>query len=132
MTDFATLRSACSQTGIEVVASLAQHRILSTAQVRAIHLPDRSHRWAQKVLSRLGEAGLAAYIETPHGAPRRLWHVTDRGARLAREAGVLDGEPRLIDAEDAAGALQAHTLAVNDAVLLYFREQICSLLWSRT
>jgi hypothetical protein len=119
VTDLATLRSACSQTGIEVVASLAQHRILSTAQVRAIHLPDRSHRWAQKLLARLGEAGLAGYIETPHGAPRRLWHVTERGARLAREAGVLDGEPRLIDAEDAAGALQAHTLAVNHSAICF-------------
>jgi hypothetical protein len=67
VTDLATLRSACSQTGIEVIASLAQHRILSTAQVRAIHLPDRSYRWAQKLLARLDEAGLAGYIETPHG-----------------------------------------------------------------
>ncbi|MGE5281975.1 MAG: replication-relaxation family protein [Chloroflexota bacterium] len=86
---------------------------------RAIHLPDRSHRWAQKLLARLGEAGLAGYIETPHGTPRRLWHVTEHGARLAREAGVLDGEPRLIGAEDAAGALQAHTLAVNDSAICF-------------
>lgn len=119
MTDLATLRSACSQTGVEVVASLAQHRILSTAQVRAIHLPDRSHRWAQKLLARLGEAGLAGHIDAPNGMPRRLWHVTERGAQLAREAGVLDGEPRLIGAEDAAGALQAHTLAVNDSAICF-------------
>lgn len=119
MTDLATLRSACSQTGIEVVASLAQHRILSTAQVRAIHLPDRSHRWAQKLLARLGEAGLAGHIDAPNGVPRRLWHVTEHGTRLAREAGVLDGEPRLIGAEDAAGALQAHTLAVNDSAICF-------------
>ncbi|HEY2479868.1 MAG TPA: replication-relaxation family protein [Solirubrobacterales bacterium] len=119
MTDLATLRSACSETGIEVIASLAQHRILTAAQVRSIHLPDGSYRWAQKVLSRLGKAGLAGYIETPHGSPRRLWHVTERGARLAREASVLDGEPRLIGAEDAAGALQAHTLAVNDSAICF-------------
>jgi hypothetical protein len=119
VTDLATLRSACSQTGIEVVASLAQHRILSTAQVRTIHLPDRSYRWAQKLLARLGEAELAGYIETPYGTPRRLWHVTEHGARLTREAGVLDGEPRLIGAEDAAGALQAHTLAVNDSAICF-------------
>jgi Replication-relaxation len=31
----------------------------------------------------------------------------------------LDGEPRLIDAEDAAGALQAHTLAVNDSAICF-------------
>lgn len=119
MTDLATLRSACSETGIEVVASLAQHRILSTAQVHAIHLPDRGHRWAQRLLSRLAKAGLAGYIETPHGTPRRLWHVTERGARLAQKAGALEGEPRLIGAEDAAGALQAHTLAVNDSAICF-------------
>jgi hypothetical protein len=45
--------------------------------------------------------------------------VTELGARLAREAGVLDGEPRLIGAEEAAGALQAHTLAVNDAAICF-------------
>lgn len=119
MTDLATLRSACSETGIEVIASLAQHRILSTAQVHAIHLPDSGHRWTQRLLSRLAKAGLAGYIETPHGTPRRLWHVTERGARLAQKAGVLEGEPRLIGAEDAAGALQAHTLAVNDSAICF-------------
>jgi hypothetical protein len=31
----------------------------------------------------------------------------------------LDGEPRLIGAEDAAGALQAHTLAVNDSAICF-------------
>jgi Replication-relaxation len=119
VTDLATLRSACSEMGIEVIASLAQHRILSTAQVHAIHLHDRGHRWAQRLLSRLAKAGLAGYIETPHGTPRRLWHVTERGARLAQKAGVLQGEPRLIGAEDAAGALQAHTLAVNDSAICF-------------
>jgi hypothetical protein len=119
VTDLATFRSACTETGIEVIASLAQHRVLSTPQVRAIHFPDGSRRWAQKVLARLSEAGLAGYIETAHGSPRRLWHVTERGARVAREAGVLDGEPRLIGADDAAGPLQAHTLAVNDSAICF-------------
>lgn len=118
MTDLATLRSALSETGIEVIASLTQHRILSTAQVGAIHLPDRSKRWTQRLLARLADAGLAGYVESPRRA-ERLWHVTEHGAHLAREAGVLDGEPRLIGAEDAAGPLQAHTLAVNDAAICF-------------
>lgn len=118
MTDLGKLRPALSETGIEVIASLTQHRILTAAQVRAIHLPDGGERWAQKLLARLGGAGLAGYIESPR-APRRLWHVTERGVRLAREAGVLDGEPRLIGAEDAAGPLQAHTLAVNDSAICF-------------
>jgi hypothetical protein len=114
----ASLESAATETGIEIVASLAQHRVLSAAQVRAIHLPASGERWAQRVLVRLGNAGLAGYVRSPR-SHRRLWHVTELGARVAREAGALDGEPRLIGAEGAAGPLQAHILAVNGAAICF-------------
>lgn len=114
----AILESAATEKGIEIVASLAQHRVLSAAQVRTIHLPGSGERWAQRLLVRLGDAGLAGYVRSPR-SHRRLWHVTERGARVAREAGVLDGEPRLIGAEGAAGPLQAHTLAVNEAAICF-------------
>jgi len=114
----ASLESAATETGIEIVASLAQHRVLSAAQVRAIHLPASGERWAQRVLVRLGDAGLTGYVRSPR-SHRRLWHVTELGARVAREAGALDGEPRLIGAEGAAGPLQAHTLAVNGAAICF-------------
>jgi hypothetical protein len=114
----ATLERAATETGIEIVASLAQHRVLSAAQVRAIHLPGSGERWAQRLLVRLAEAGLAGYVRSPR-SHRRLWHVTELGARVAREAGAIDGEPRLIGAEGAAGPLQAHTLAVNDAAICF-------------
>jgi Replication-relaxation len=114
----ASLESAATETGIEIVASLAQHRVLSAAQVRAIHLPASGERWAQRMLVRLGDAGLAGYVRSPR-SHRRLWHVTELGARVAREAGALDGEPRLIGAEGAAGPLQAHTLAVNGAAICF-------------
>jgi hypothetical protein len=114
----ASLESAATETGTEIVASLAQHRVLSAAQVRAIHLPGSGERWAQRTLARLGDAGLAGYVRSPR-SHRRLWHVTEPGARVAREAGALDGEPRLIGAEGAAGPLQAHTLAVNDAAICF-------------
>jgi hypothetical protein len=118
MSPSVNLELAATETGIEIVASLAQHRVLSVAQVRAIHLPGSGERWAQRMLARLGDAGLAGYIRSPR-SHRRLWHVTERGARLAREAGELDGEPRLIGPEGAAGPLQAHTLAVNDAAICF-------------
>jgi len=114
----ATLELAVTEKGIEIIASLAQHRVLSAAQVRVIHVPESSERWAQRLLARLGESGLAGYVRSPR-SHRRLWHVTDRGARLARDAVVLDGEPRLIGAEEAAGPLQSHTLAVNDAAICF-------------
>ncbi|MGV1050418.1 MAG: replication-relaxation family protein [Solirubrobacterales bacterium] len=118
MSGSASLESAATETGIEIVASLAQHRVLSAAQVRAIHLPGSGERWAQRMLLRLGDAGLAGYVCSPR-SHRRLWHVTELGARVAREAGALDGEPRLIGAEGAAGPLQAHTLAVNGAAICF-------------
>lgn len=100
---------------IEIVASLAQHRLLSTAQVRAIHLPDRTPRRTQQVLAALEADDLVGHV-AQGGAPRRLWHPTDAGARLARDSGLV--------AEPVAGmatALRAHTLAVNEAAICFLR-----------
>lgn len=121
MSELSTRKAALTETGIEVIASLAQHRVLSTEQVRVLHLPGRTERWAQRLLVRLSVAGLAGYVESPrsHG---RIWHATELGARLAREADVLHSEPRLIGAEGAAGPLQAHTLAVNDAAICFLQD----------
>ncbi len=107
----------------EIAASLAQHRVLSTPQLGAIHFPGRSSRWVQSVMARLGEAGLVAYVPSfgAPGAPRRLWYATERGARVALEAGLLESMPRLLDAEAAAGPLQRHTLAVNDSAIAFLR-----------
>lgn len=108
-------------TATEILASLAQHRILSTPQVGAIHFPGRSPRWVRMVLARLADAGLAAFVPNlgAAGAPRRLWYVTEPGARAALEAGLLEAMPRLLDAEAAAGPLQAHTIALNDAAICF-------------
>lgn len=53
--------------------------------------------------------------------PRRLWYATERGARVAVEAGLLESTSRLMDAESAAGPLQRHTLAVNDSAIAFLR-----------
>jgi hypothetical protein len=107
----------------EILASLAQHRVLSTPQVRSIHFPDRSPRWARMALAPLAEAGLAAFVPNlgAAGAPRRLWYATARGARAALDAGLLETMPRVLEAEAAAGPLQEHTLAVNDAAICFMR-----------
>lgn len=112
--------SALPARGIEILASLAAHRVLSTPQVGAIHAPRAGLRWAQRLLGRLRAAGLADYVEADHGR-RRLWHATERGERLAREAGAVEGEPRSAGAELAAGPLAVHTLAVNEAAICFLR-----------
>jgi len=103
----------------EVIASIGEHRVLSTAQVRAIHFSDRSARRSQQVLAYLERAGLIAYVEARR-APRRLWFLTERGANLALDAG---GERRLkvLAPEQAAGPLRAHTLAVNEVGISFLR-----------
>jgi hypothetical protein len=104
---------------IEILGSLAAHRVLSTPQVQAIHSAGAEPRWVQKLLGRLRAAGLADYVRSAHGR-RRLWHATEQGAGLAREAGVLEGEPP-VGAELAAGPLAPHTLAVNEAAICFLR-----------
>ncbi len=111
---------ALSEKELEILASLAQHRVLDARQVCAIHLPDSNRRWTRKLLVRLKRAGLAGYVESAR-APRRLWYVTERGARLAHRAGALEAEPKVLAAEFVAGPLQAHTLAVNDAAICFLR-----------
>ncbi len=116
-------KTALPLAATEILASLAQHRVLSTPQVREIHFPGRSPRWARSVLARLADTGLAAFVPNlgAAGAPRRLWYVTERGARAALGAGLLEAMPRLLDEEGASGPLQAHTLAVNDAAICFLR-----------
>jgi hypothetical protein len=104
----------------EVLASLGEHRILSTGQVRSIHFPDRSVRRAQQVLAYLERAGLIAYVEARR-APRRLWFLTERGADYALDAGEVERRPKVLEPEQAAGPLQAHTLGVNKVGISFLR-----------
>lgn len=115
------MRTNGGLTEAEILGSLAQHRVLSTPQVRAIHLPGHSPRTAQRTMARLGKRGLVAFASLPGvpGAPRRLWHLTEAGAGAARDAGMIDRLPRLLSAEQVTGPLQAHTLAVNDAGIAF-------------
>lgn len=103
----------------EILGSLCQHRVLSTPQIRTIHLPEYGERWCQRVMAGLAEDGLVDHVGLPGGIrrqPRRLWFIAERGIAAAREAGVIGGQKvHLLSAEQVVGPLQAHTLAVNDA-----------------
>jgi hypothetical protein len=104
----------------EIIDSLGEHRVLSTEQVRTIHLPGRSLRRTQQILAGIEEAGLIRHVDT-RVAPRRLWFVSERGAALAFELVGLETQPRVLQAADAAGALRAHTLAVNNAAICFLK-----------
>src|SRR4029077_20078611 len=93
--DAVRLQSGLPTATVEIVASIAQHRALTTAQVNAIHLPGCERRWAQRVLKRLAHAGLLSCVGMP-SFPGWLWFVTESGAQLAREAAGLSEPPKVL------------------------------------
>jgi hypothetical protein len=107
-------------TGVAILESLSQHRLLLTRQVHALHTPGASRRWTQYQLARLRGAGLATATRLPDR--QFLWHLTERGAE-AVEAIPSRAEARckVIAPEQAAGALHQHTIAVNDAGIAFVR-----------
>jgi hypothetical protein len=107
------------ETSNALLASIGEHRVLSTTQVRAIHFPDRSQRRAQQALSHLDRAGLVAHVEARR-APRRVWFLTEMGAKWVIDAGA-DRQPKILGPKQAAGPLRAHTLGVNEVGLSFLQ-----------
>jgi DNA-binding MarR family transcriptional regulator len=105
---------------VEILASLAQHRLLQTDQVREIHRLGSDRRWAQKVLARLRAAGLVDRVRPPRRGAS-IWFATARGVDVAREAGALTEAVPILGPQAAMNQLQAHTLAVNDAAIYFLR-----------
>ena len=101
-----------------MLESLHQHRVLTARQIHALHTPDASLRWAQRILTRLHKRGLTEHAAGPHGLA--LWFLTAPGAETIQAAGTL-AEPRrrLTTPAQAAGPLRAHTLAVNDTGIAF-------------
>ncbi len=106
------------EASVEIVASLAWHRALSTAQIRAVHLPGVRVRWCQRVLARIAAAGLIDHVRASR-SPQRLWFATEAGVRAAVRAGALARGPRAPEAGEVVGALEAHTFAVNQAAIRF-------------
>ena len=79
------VRAASAAT--EILASLAQHRVLSTPQIRAIHCPDRSPRWAAgcwRRLARRRPGRLRAEPRSGRGTAAALVRHRARRPRRAR------------------------------------------------
>ena len=103
----------------EILVSLGQHRVLTTEQVRRLHLPGRSSRRAQQLLAHLWAAGLIERVQSPGDLPRRLWFLSQSGARAAKDSGLASEVPATLDPEQVTGQLQEHTLAVNDSMIRF-------------
>ncbi|MBS1886003.1 MAG: replication-relaxation family protein [Actinobacteria bacterium] len=106
---------------IEIVASVAAHRALSREQIGEMHMPGTGARWSRRVLGRIAAAGLIDHVRTAGGSPQRLWFATEAGARAAVGLGALPRMPRVFEAGEVVGPLQAHTVAVNEAAISFLR-----------
>jgi hypothetical protein len=104
---------------IEITASLAAHRALSTEQIRVMHLSATGPRRCRTILARIAAAGLIDHARTAVGSPQRLWFATEAGARAVVDVGALPRAPRVFDAAEVVGPLQAHTFAVNEAAIAF-------------
>ena len=107
-------------TAVDVMESLNQHRLLSTRQIHALHMPQASLRWAQDVTAQLRRLGIATATPLPGGL--RLWHLTKCGLGVVETiASRAESRCKLIGPEQAAGPLQEHTIAVNDVGVAFVR-----------
>lgn len=103
---------------VEVLESVHQHRLLSLAQIHALHTPRASLRWTQWLVGELYAHGLVRFVRGAGAA--KLWYVSARGAD-AVEALPTRAETRrkVVAPAQAAGPLRQHTLAVNDAGIAF-------------
>jgi hypothetical protein len=103
-----------------MMASLHQHRLLSTKQLHALHAPGAGLRSTRRLLAPLLRRGLIDRVRGP--GTLSLWYLAEHGAETLQAAGTL-AEPRrrLLTPAQAAGPLRAHTLAVNDVGIAFVR-----------
>lgn len=104
---------------VELLQSLGQHRVLTTPQIRPLHMPDAKPRWAQDVTHELAAAGLAASVPARHTRVG-VHFLTEAGHEAIAQAPAPDPrKAKVVTPAGAAGVLQAHTLAVNDVGLAF-------------
>lgn len=105
----------------EVLTSIYQHRLLSTSQVRAMHLHGHSRRWNERVLAELTRRGLVTFVHPGRYRPR-LYFLTLAGAQAVEVIPTrVETRRKLITPEQATGPLWRHTLAVNDVGITFMR-----------
>jgi hypothetical protein len=112
--DHAPLRDVA----VEMLASLYQHRLLTTEQLHALHTPQAVLRSTRRILAPLLQRGLIDRVQSL--GTFSLWYLTEAGARTIEATGVL-AEPRrwLGTPAQAAGPLRRHTIAVNDVGIAF-------------
>ncbi|MFE9454886.1 replication-relaxation family protein [Streptomyces sp. NPDC006739] len=99
----------------QVLAGLAQHRIVTTSQLRRMLRPGGTRQLMSRVLNRLRSDGFVGCTVLPEVNRTRTnaWYLTPDGARLTRDLPILRGRPPYPITSNMAASLKTpHTLAV--------------------
>jgi Replication-relaxation len=110
-------QSALPPVAVEVLESLCRHRLLTAAQVKALHMPEGWASWTHRVLAALRNYGLAECVRG--GRRANLWFATQPGVDALAAIGAAPAGRRAVTPAQAAGPLRAHTLAVNEACISF-------------
>lgn len=78
----------------EIIASLGEHRVLSTEQVRTIHLPGRSLRRTQHLQATLSARSPPGTLAVPVGCPSKRPPTRGWLAELETTSRVITAKPR--------------------------------------
>jgi Replication-relaxation len=104
---------------VEMLECVYQHRLLSTGQLHVLY-PRRALRRTQRALAAMERVGWLDAVRQPGGM--KLWFVTQAGAEAVESiANRAELRRKVIAPEQAAGPLQAHTLAVNEVGVAFVR-----------
>ena len=105
----------------DVLESLYQHRLLSTRQIHQMHTPTSGLRWTRTILAGLRRHELVDLVRVADG-DGSVYFLTTRGAQAVESITKRTRARRkLVTADDAAGPLRAHTLAVNETGIAFMQ-----------
>ncbi|MFD9791345.1 replication-relaxation family protein [Streptomyces sp. NPDC059070] len=97
----------------QVLATVAQHRMATTAQLHTLLRPGNGRRLVSKPLVQLRGQGLIDYTVLPNSHRMRAWYLTPEGARVTRDWPQLrDRPPYPITSASAASMKTPHVLTV--------------------
>lgn len=107
-----------------VLEALYAHRLMTTPQLRLLHTPageTRTGKWIRELMRDLYDGGFVSRARR-HRRQCYRWYLTEAGAELVEAATATPRDRRvLLSKAGAGGALQSHTLAVNQVGIAFSR-----------
>ncbi|QKV90399.1 replication-relaxation family protein [Streptomyces sp. NA02950] len=107
----------------EVIAAIAQHRVVDTRQLQALLLPDGSRQHMSEVLTKLRKEHLIDCVTLAGTHRLRAWFLTRRGVRATESWPEVRRRAQYpITGRTVASLTAAHARAVVDTHLAFVRD----------